>query len=488
MSIGRFADSLPVAEEALEVARAVGSRADEALALGILGTDLAMLGRVDDGIERFREGLAIAEDLGGVEGIALGTANLATLLDRVGRTAESLDVATAGWERARALGVERTYGGMLLAVAAKAAIALGRWDEADGLLALGLARDPVGTPGIRLRIQRGRLDTMRGDFAQAATVLDAANADDQAAGRTGGDRASILAARADLAAVLHRATEVRAAVAEGLRMAVDGPPDPALAQLAAAGLRAEADAADRARAERDEAGVAEAGRNSAAIMAAVERIAGILGVPPATGQTDTIGQAGPPSRALALSLLCRAEGDRLAETDTAFRWVTVADTFGAIGRPYPAAYARYRAGAAILRDRGVRADAHAALSAALTVANRLGARPLTEEIRTLARHARIDLDAGDKADPPAPVTAAAGRLGLTDREAEVLGFMAAGWSNQEIGDTLFISRKTVSVHASHIFDKLGAGNRSEAAAIAHRLGLDADAPPPPGSDQRDGAG
>jgi DNA-binding NarL/FixJ family response regulator len=166
----------------------------------------------------------------------------------------------------------------------------------------------------------------------------------------------------------------------------------------------------------------------------------------------------------------------------------VADTFEAIGRPYPAAYARYRAGAATLRDRGVREDAHAALSAALTVAIRLGARPLIEEIGTLARHARIDLGSGDEADPPAPVTAGAGRLGLTDREAEVLGFIAAGWSNQEIGDALFISRKTVSVHASHIFDKLGAGNRSEAAAIAHRLGLDADAPPPPGSVRRDEAG
>ena len=317
MSTGRFADSLPIAEEALAVARAVGSRADEALALGILGTDLALLGRVDDGIEQFREGLAIAEDLGGVEGIALGTANLATLLDRVGRTAEALDVATAGWERARAIGVERTYGGLLLAVAAKAAIALGRWDEADGLLALGLARDPVGTPGIRLRIQRGRLDTMRGDLSRAAAVLDAADAADEAAGRTGGDRAAILAARADLAAVLRRVSDVRAAVAEGLRMAVEGPPDPALAQLAAAGLRAEADAADRARAERDEAGVAEARRNAAAIMAAVERIAGILGVPAATARTGENGQAGAPSRALALSLLCRAEADRLEETDTA---------------------------------------------------------------------------------------------------------------------------------------------------------------------------
>ena len=175
-------------------------------------------------------------------------------------------------------------------------------------------------------------------------------------------------------------------------------------------------------------------------MTAVERIAGILGVPAATAQTGKSGQAGTPSRAVAVSLLCRVEADRLEETDIPGRWVSVADTFEAIGRPYPAAYARYRAGAATLRDRGVREDAHAALSAALTVAIRLGARPLIEEIRTLARHARIDLGAGDGADLPAPAPAAAGRLGLTDRESEVLGFIAAGWSNQEIGDALFISR------------------------------------------------
>ena len=49
--------------------------------------------------------------------------------------------------------------------------------------------------------------------------------------------------------------------------------------------------------------------------------------------------------------------------------------------------------------------------------------------------------------------------------------IAAGWTNQEIADALFISRKTASVHASHIFDKLGAANRAEAGAMAHRLGL-----------------
>ena len=49
--------------------------------------------------------------------------------------------------------------------------------------------------------------------------------------------------------------------------------------------------------------------------------------------------------------------------------------------------------------------------------------------------------------------------------------MAAGRSNQQIADALFITRKTASVHVSNILGKLGVANRVEAAAVAHRLGL-----------------
>jgi DNA-binding CsgD family transcriptional regulator len=63
-------------------------------------------------------------------------------------------------------------------------------------------------------------------------------------------------------------------------------------------------------------------------------------------------------------------------------------------------------------------------------------------------------------------------LGLTRREAEVLGLVAAGRSNRQIAQALFISPNTVGVHVSNILAKLGVAGRVEAAAIAHRLGLD----------------
>ena len=67
---------------------------------------------------------------------------------------------------------------------------------------------------------------------------------------------------------------------------------------------------------------------------------------------------------------------------------------------------------------------------------------------------------------------AAAQLGLTPREAEVLALVAAGRSNRQIAQALFISPKTVGVHVSIILAKLGVTGRVEAATIAHRLGLD----------------
>ena len=51
------------------------------------------------------------------------------------------------------------------------------------------------------------------------------------------------------------------------------------------------------------------------------------------------------------------------------------------------------------------------------------------------------------------------------------GCLAAGLSNQEIADHLFISVKTASVHVSNILRKLSVSGRHEAARVAHRLGI-----------------
>ena len=60
---------------------------------------------------------------------------------------------------------------------------------------------------------------------------------------------------------------------------------------------------------------------------------------------------------------------------------------------------------------------------------------------------------------------------LTDREIEVLKEVATGKRNREIGETLFISEKTVKNHISNILFKLQVNDRTEAAMMAARAGL-----------------
>jgi DNA-binding CsgD family transcriptional regulator len=91
----------------------------------------------------------------------------------------------------------------------------------------------------------------------------------------------------------------------------------------------------------------------------------------------------------------------------------------------------------------------------------MGARPLTVAVRELGRRARFDL----------PGTEPAAGVVLTGREEQVLRLVADGMTNRQIGERLFISGKTVSVHISNVLAKLGAAGRAEAVAVAHRQGL-----------------
>jgi len=75
-----------------------------------------------------------------------------------------------------------------------------------------------------------------------------------------------------------------------------------------------------------------------------------------------------------------------------------------------------------------------------------------------------------QAEQPTPAVAALIEP-LTDRELEVLRLLAAGRRNRDIAAELVVTLETVKKHISHIFDKLGAANRTEAVAHARRLGL-----------------
>jgi DNA-binding NarL/FixJ family response regulator len=97
----------------------------------------------------------------------------------------------------------------------------------------------------------------------------------------------------------------------------------------------------------------------------------------------------------------------------------------------------------------------------------VGAPRFLEEVTGLARRAGISLGAKE-ADRE---LGSAREFGLTDRELEVLCLLADGRTNRQIGEQLFITPETASVHVSRILMKLGVANRAEAGAAAHRMGL-----------------
>lgn len=128
-------------------------------------------------------------------------------------------------------------------------------------------------------------------------------------------------------------------------------------------------------------------------------------------------------------------------------------TWRELGVPYECARSQEQAGLAC-RALGDRDAGDIELDAARAVFDRLGA--LTDAAR-VAGHLE-DPHPGGPAPAPTP---------LSERECEVLRFVAAGQTNRAIGTQLLISEHTVARHVQNIFTKLGVSSRAAATAYAY---------------------
>ncbi|MDX6552257.1 MAG: hypothetical protein QOH74_745, partial [Gaiellales bacterium] len=170
---------------------------------------------------------------------------------------------------------------------------------------------------------------------------------------------------------------------------------------------------------------------------------------------EAIASAAGTATASGAAHLCRGLVD-----DDVTELVGAVEAYRAGGRVHDLAVACERAGAA-LADHGQRDDARALMQEAVAVYERLGAQ------RDQRRAAAVMRQLGFRRGSRTPHTrAATGWDALTATERQVASLAAAGLTNPEIGARLFISRRTVQTHLSHVFAKLAVRSRVELASLA----------------------
>jgi DNA-binding NarL/FixJ family response regulator len=451
--VWRFDDSLPVCEEALALARQVGARRVELLAMLDLGDNLAYLGHAEQGLDQLRQALTLAADADEPAELLAAYVSLTDVLTMLGRPAESARVGREGLNALRRYGIDAT---VLVSNVIEALLAVGQWDQAEAVSLAALRSITANFPYMILII-RADLELGRGDFDAARSHLSAALAtlrEDRGLGIYD-------VYWAELALWERRWTEADQAVHDALAGASSGQAAQLRVWFCAKGLRAQAELAALARARRDTNAVrtwlTRAGTLIAAARSAAQEA---LAVTPNTGGW----------LALAEAEYERVQGAAHPET-----WSQAAAAWEQLQRSPLAAYCRWRQAEALVAAGASRAEAGVPLQQAHAVAARIGAHPLLRELELLARRSRLELtppkdEAPDRRQPGFEET-----LGLTRREAEVLRLVADGCTDREIAATLTISVKTAGVHVSHILRKLNAPNRQQAAATAHRL---TPSPPP----------
>jgi DNA-binding CsgD family transcriptional regulator len=454
---GRFREAAIDGELALQAAREAGDQSSESEMLNTLGMAQAALGDINQGVERLRQAIEVARASGDVDNLATAYSNLADTLSMVGRTQDALATAKEGMA-ATPRRLSRVYDWMKLTVS-ETAYAAGEWDTSEEYLIGGGTR-LLGVARIFAHEREAELALGTGDEARAQAALDAAeplvqvSAEPQWIGMYG-------VLRGELCRRQRHLEGAQAAVQDALdRLEVCTDDVMRIARVSVVGARLEADRAQRARDLR------ETGQRRDALARAtihVERL------------DAAAAEGGPVERAYLAE--ARAELARARDKGAAREWALTATAWDEVQRPYPAATARWRQAETLVAG-GHRTEAAKVADEALRAARRLGSRWLVEELTTLGDRARLGLGrvpggadrdgdgalgADGDADPDP--------FGLTPRERQVLGLLAQGATNRQIGAALFMAEKTASVHVSRILAKLDVQGRTEAAAVAHRLHL-----------------
>lgn len=417
---GDFDGSQAAATEAIEVADSIDAYDVRLKALTLIGSAQVNAGAVEDGLETLERAREVRSASPGAR--LSYHVNASDALCLVGRYHEAARIAKAGIDDAREIGRARTLGAIILGNAAEPLLALGRWETAERLIKRGLELDPPARHRWQLTSLRvaqllwqGQVDEAVRAFHDLRHVAANPDVDPQysiPAARIG---AEIQLARDDAAAAWAGVVECLDATHR-----IRGYDLP----LLATGARA---------------------------LAVLRRTGGDHSDAEARvyAELDRIGDWGPASSWRAL---VDAE---LATSDPVSAWqrAVAAEQLPA----HLGAWARYRLAEAYV-EAGERAAATEALRAATESAEAMGAGLVVRYASDLARRARL----GDTADGSTDHT-------LTPRELEVLRLVAAGRSNRQIGEKLYISAKTASVHVSNILAKLDVSSRTEAAAYAHEL-------------------
>ena len=450
---GHFREAVAEAALASRDARRLGTGWVEAGAMTTEGISRAALGDLEEGARLLRSAVDVASREGTPSDHVRAVINLSEMLDLSGRTEEALAVVRTTLPAVRAHTEPSSYDAFLETQQASQLLRLGRTAEAAAALPERIPGDSIGATPMFLYAVRAAIAVVRGDDDAARHALDKLRR--QSLGSRDPQWIEALEVMtAQVAVRAGRLEDARAAVDRGLACVEGTDEGGRRLKLLWLGLMVEAEGAERAAALGEPFDEETATTLQARLAAGRSR----------PGQWAE----GPRYGALATAEVTRLDHALGRSEPQPGSWLAAAAAFEEIALPWPAAYAQLRAAEAHVAL-GDRAAAAAPLTAARAAAEAMEASPLLQAADALARRARIRIDAA--AVEPAEEEPEPAPLGLTPREYEVLLLVAEGRTNREIGELLYMSEKTASVHVSRILAKLDVSGRLEAATVAHRLGL-----------------